>query len=450
MWLIRGRDELFMRIFPMTSDSGLTKSAVKGGLERFFLRPFFRKQAFLRRCVLLLTIALNTVVGASEGVDASVECDLALDTVDCGSAYSATMDGSGKLWISYVRDQYVYVSQSDDKGKIFSRPVKVNKIAEDVEHNGENRPKIIVTSEGEVLLSWTLKTSNRYTGEIRFARSNNNGETFSEPKTVNDDGLTVGHRFDSMFLTKSGHLYLTWIDKRELHASIQTGQNYAGAAIYYAVSDDYGRSFSPNYPVSSNSCECCRIAMAPSGEDGVAIVWRQIYDEEIRDHAFAVLSPEGKVGLLARASFDDWYINACPHHGPAMEIAATENDYHMTWFSNGNIHQGIYYARYNALTGVSEAVMQVDGMPGAGHPDLKEFDGKLYLVWKGFDGEATQLSLIVSSDNGETWSSVQTLYSTESASDYPLLVRDKDALFLSWHSNEHGYSFSRLAAQRER
>ncbi|MFT4672089.1 MAG: hypothetical protein ACI945_001430, partial [Pseudohongiellaceae bacterium] len=35
-------------------------------------------------------------------------------------------------------------------------------------------------------------------------------------------------------------------------------------------------------------------------------------------------------------------------------------------------------------------------------------------------------------------------------SDYPLLVRDKDALFLSWHSNEYGYSFSRLAEQWER
>jgi hypothetical protein len=439
-----------MRIFLMTSDRVLTKSVVKSGLKRLFLRPLFLKQASLRCGALVLTIALNSMVSASESVDAWVDCNLSIDTVDCGSAYSATMDRSGKLWVSYVRDQHVYVSQSDDKGKNFSSPVKVNNIAEDVEHNGENRPKIIVTSEGEVLLSWTLKTSNRYTGEIRFSRSNNSGETFSEPKTVNDDELKVGHRFDSMFLTKSGHLYLTWIDKRELHASIQAGQNYAGAAIYYAVSDDYGRSFSPNYPVSSNSCECCRIAMAPSGEDGVAIVWRQIYDEQIRDHAFAVLKPEGKVSLSARASFDDWYINACPHHGPAMEIAATENDYHMTWFSNGNIHQGIYYARYNAFTGVSDAVMQVDDKPGAGHPDLKEFDGKLYLVWKGFDGKATQLNLIVSTNNGQTWSSVQTLYSTEFASDYPLLVRDKDALFLSWHSNEYGYSFSRLAEQWER
>lgn len=439
-----------MRIFPMTSNQFLTKSSVTNCLRRISLRRRVPWQLSLRHGLLFLTIVLNSLVSASElPAAAVVDCETMTNSMHCGSAYSATLDGSGNLWISYVRDQHVYVSQSDDKGRNFSTPVKVNKIAEDAEYNGENRPKLIVTPNSEVLLSWTLKTSNRYTGEIRFARSSDGGNTFSEPKTINDDGLSVGHRFDNMFLTKSGHLYVTWIDKRELHASTQAGQKYAGAAIYYAVSDDYGLSFSPNYPVSSNSCECCRIAMAPNGDDGVAILWRQIFDEEIRDHAFAVLKPTGNVSLSARASFDDWYINACPHHGPAMEVATTENDYHMTWFSNGNINKGIYYARYNALTGDSDAVMQVDGMPGAGHPDLKEFEGKLYLVWKGFDGKATHLNLIVSADNGQTWSSADTLVSTETASDYPVLVRDKDALFLSWHSDEHGYTFKRLVGLKE-
>jgi hypothetical protein len=423
-----------MRILPMTSNYILAQLFVENRLRRL---------SFVAG-VLVLNVALISMLNASEL--SPVDCEREPSSVDCGSAYSATIDELGRLWISYVRNEHVYVSRSDDKGRNFSVPVKVNRIAEDAEHNGENRPKIIVTSNSEVLLSWTLKTSNRYTGEIRFARSSDGGKTFSEPKTINDDGLSIGHRFDSMFLTKSGHLYLAWIDKRELHASTQVGSNYPGAAIYYAVSDDYGRSFSPNYPASSNNCECCRIAMAPSGEDGVAILWRQIYEEEIRDHAFAILRPEGNVSFSGRASFDDWYINACPHHGPAMEIAASENEYHMAWFSNGNINQGIYYARYNPLTGSSDATMQVDGMAGAGHPDIKEFDGKLYLVWKGFDGKATALNLIVSNDDGQTWSAAQTLHSTELASDYPLLVRDKGALFLSWHSDEFGYLFSLLAS----
>lgn len=398
--------------------------------------------------VLALTFTFHSAVNASElALKTAIDCESTPRSVDCGDAYSATIDDAGKLWITYVQDQHVYVSQSLDQGKSFAIPVKVNKVAEDAEHNGENRPKIVVAKGDVIFVSWTLKTSNRYTGEIRFSRSRDGGETFSEPQTINDDGLSVGHRFESMFLTASGHLYLAWIDKRELHASTEAGQDYAGAAIYYTVSDDFGLSFSPNYPVSSNSCECCRIAVAPSGDDSVAILWRQIYQEQIRDHAFAVLSPQGEVSLSSRASFDDWYINACPHHGPAMEIASSGDEYHMTWFSNGNLHQGIYYARYNPETKSSDLTFQVDGMPGAGHPDVKSFGGKLYLVWKGFDGNATHLNLIVSDNNGESWTAVKRLGSTESASDYPFLVKDGKALFLSWHSDDHGYTFSRLAGQ---
>ncbi|MFK7864589.1 MAG: hypothetical protein AB8B95_10235 [Pseudohongiellaceae bacterium] len=394
-----------------------------------------------QRALSIITVLLAT---ASMSINAAECHENEMGSINCGSAYSAVVDSSGTLWISYVQDQHVFVSRSQDRGKSFLDPVKVNELAESIEHNGENRPKIIVTPTQEVLVSWTLKTSNRYTGEIRFSRSADGGKNFSVPRTINDDGLKVGHRFESMFLTESGHLYLAWIDKRELHASIQAGEEYAGAAIYYAVSDDLGKSFSPNFPVSSNSCECCRIAIAPRGQDKIAILWRQIYGEQIRDHAFAVLSPHGVVSQLARASVDDWYINACPHHGPAMVEANTDNEFHIAWFSNGDIHQGIHYARYAADTAITSNIYPVDKTPGAGHPSVAVFEDRVYLVWKGFDGRATQLNMIVSEDGGANWSQPETLYSTALASDYPFLVQDENGLYLSWHSEEYGYLLSGL------
>ena len=164
----------------------------------------------------------------------------------CGNTPSATFDARGNLWVAFVQDEFVYVSQSQDLGKSFSDPVAVNSAAEDAEHNGENRPKIIVDDRGLVFVSWTLKTSSRFTGEIRFSRSTDGGENFETPRTINDDNLFAGHRFESLFLADSGHLYLTWVDKRDLEASVEAGEDYVGAAIYYAVSDDDGASFSQN------------------------------------------------------------------------------------------------------------------------------------------------------------------------------------------------------------
>ncbi len=370
-------------------------------------------------------------------------------SIHCADAPSAAFDESGRLWVAFVQDQYVYVSHSDDLGKSYSTAVAVNPIQEDAEHNGENRPKIIVNGDSTILVSWTKKTSPRFTGEIRFSRSIDGGKTFSAPRTINDDGLFAGHRFESLYLTESGHLYLTWIDKRDLEASNERGEDYAGAAIYYAVSTDQGATFSKNHRVANNSCECCRIAIAPRGTENIAILWRQIFGVTTRDHAIAVLTPEGKTQEMGRASYDEWQIDACPHHGPTMVQSGLSDDYHMSWFTNGDLHQGIYYARYSFDESQPQHVFRVDGSAGAGHPYLAEYAERLYLVWKGFDGQNTNLSLIESADEGISWTETKILHTTTQGSDHPLIVSGRDGLYLSWHTEELGYVFEKFTENEE-
>ena len=368
-----------------------------------------------------------------------------LISVHCGGAPSATFDHNGRLWVTFVADQHVYVSHSDDHGESFTEPVRVNAVREDAEFNGENRPKIIVAGNGTVLLSWTTKTSNRFTGDIRFSRSTDGGRSFEQPRTVNDDGLAIGHRFDSLFLTASGKLYVTWIDKRDLEATLARGDEYQGAAIYYTVSDDLGASFMPNVRVSHNSCECCRIAVAPHGDDNIALLWRQIFGDQIRDHAIALLSPDGTVSDTSRATVDNWHIEACPHHGPTMVPAGSNGQYHISWFSAGTINSGIHYARYDLATQAPADLIKVDGTPGAGHPSLAAHNGTLYLVWKGFDGMSTPVQLMHSRDDGRSWSPVQTVITTDQASDHPLLISSPDGVYLSWLSEQHGYVFREIS-----
>ena len=365
-------------------------------------------------------------------------------SVHCGGAPSAAVDSEGRLWVTFVQNEHVYVVQSDDKGVTYSEPVQVNETPEDAEFNGENRPKIVIGPQGDILLSWTTKTSSNFTGLIRFSRSTDGGQSFTVPQTINDDGLKTGHRFDSLFLTESGNLYLTWIDKRDMEATLAREEAYPGAAIYYAVSQDYGKTFSKNYRVSHNSCECCRIAIAPQGPDNVAILWRQIYDSQIRDHAIAVLNPDGEVTGLDRATVDDWYIDACPHHGPSMVLAGAKDQYHMSWFSAGDIHKGIYYARYDLSNATSTQLIEVDATPGAGHPSLALYDDELKMVWKGFNGVQTQLKIMRSHDDGETWSAASDFLVTDQSSDHPLLINTADGVYLSWATAQFGYIFREI------
>ena len=71
------------------------------------------------------------------------------------------------------------------------------------------------------------------------------------------------------------------------------------------------------------------------------------------------------------------------------------------------------------------------------------------MVWKGFDGMASQLQLMRSQDDGATWSTPQTLFNTERASDHPLLVTAPHGVFLSWSSEEFGYLFTEISSDEK-
>ena len=59
-------------------------------------------------------------------------------------------------------------------------------------------------------------------------------------------------------------------------------------------------------------------------------LWRHVFDTNVRDHGFASVSAAGD-GHIVRATMDDWHIDACPHHGPGLAMAA-DGGFHAVWF----------------------------------------------------------------------------------------------------------------------
>ncbi|MEX0737838.1 MAG: hypothetical protein WD071_00695 [Pseudohongiella sp.] len=396
-----------------------------------------------------LAVVISGHAGQLSANSADIACrEASVISVDCGQTPSADYDSDGRLWVIFAHEQHAYVVSSGDDGVTFSAPVRVNDSPENIETNGENRPKIVIDdTQGMIYVSWTMKTGGQHTGDIRFSRSADGGRNFEPVQTINDDGLLTSHRFDSLFLAASGDLYLTWLDKRELEYAAQRGDSYTGSGVFYTVSQDQGKTFAANRKVADHSCECCRIAVAPYGDDGMALMWRHVFDGTTRDHAIAGVGPDGVRSVFSRATVDDWQINACPHHGPSMVLGATDSDeaaYHMTWFSAGDRHKGIYYGRHGLGSGDTRQLRQIDGSAGASHPQIAEWQGVLHLVWKRFDGIETRLMWMYSRDEGGNWSEPRSLASTMGASDHPILVTGPDGLRLSWHRRNEGYQLLAL------
>lgn len=389
----------------------ILKSSARGGPARSAV-------AFLA-CVVLLTRFVPAYAAMSHGA--------ALGT-------TATLDDQGRLWIVRTeaedKNAQVIVQRSDDRGGTWQPAVQVTAKAELVSADGENRPKLAFGSRGELYVSWTTPTSEKFTGDIRFTRSLDGGRTWSEPAVVHRDRQLITHRFESMIVDRTGRVWIAWIDKRDLAIAQAANQEYSGAAIYYAYSDDRGANWKGDFKLADHTCECCRIALTLDAQGRAVAMWRHVFPPNERDHAFAVLEPEGKDVVVERVTFDRWKIDACPHHGPSLAITQ-DGTRHAVWFNQVNGEGRAYYGR---LT--NSAPSGVQALPaGASHADLAVDGNKVAIVWKRFDGTSTLIESWLSKDGGKHFTSGPSL-TTDGDSDQPRVVTNDGTMLLVWRRAE--------------
>lgn len=364
----------------------------------------------------------------------------------CGNTPTPTFDANGTLWLTYEHNGNIYVSTSSDHAKTFSAPVKVNSIAEKIYTNGENRPKIALDNKDNIFISWTQKTPGRFSGDIRFSRSTDNGKNFQNVQTINSNRNLIGHRFDSLNVNSRGDIIIAWLDKRDKLKAKENNQAYTGTAIYYSTSNDHGKTFSENIRIADHTCECCRIASSLNKEDNLTFLWRHIFGKNTRDHALVTLNPDNTISKVIRATKDDWNIDSCPHHGPDITYG-NDNNLYYTWFTQGANHKGILFGKFDTQNNKIASHQIVDDAPSAAHPQILNLNGKLINAWKQYNGEETEILARYSSDNGNTWSNIEILNSTKDTSDHPLLISYNNIAYLSWHSKLEGYTLTPIELQ---
>jgi hypothetical protein len=362
------------------------------------------------------------------------------------SVVSSVYAKDGRLWLAWVHGAYVYVNHSDDDGKSFSPPVKVNIEAEKIAAHGEARPKIAIGKHGNIYIAYTQKLPKRYTGNIRFSRSLDGGMHFSAPITVNSDRDIISHRFEVMTVNAQGDITLAWLDARDAAQAKRNNQDYTGSALYAAVSTDEGASFQTNSKIQDHSCQCCRIAMDTDSHGSSVVVWRQIFGENVRDHALVRLTKSETGNTLSatnlsRVAIDNWAVDACPHHGPALSIA-DDDIYHLTWFTGAPERQGLHYA-HSMDQGISfnTEFRFGSGEQQAQHADVHSFGKAVFIVWKEFDGTRSTLKLMRSIDGGNNWSAASEIASATGPTDYPFFLVKRDALKVAWLGKENGMRF---------
>lgn len=366
-------------------------------------------------CLALLILTQPVLASASNG--------RALGT-------TAAFDHSNRLWIVRTepvdKNAHVVLERSSDNGVTWQPAIRVTPIPEPVSADGENRPKIAFGPRDAIYVSWTSPTAEKFTGDIRFTRSLDGGRTWSAPSVVHRDRQVITHRFESLLVDQTGRVWVAWIDKRDLGIAQAANRDYAGAAVYYTYSDDHGASWRGDFKLADHTCECCRIALTLDAKGRAVAMWRHVFPPNERDHAFAVLQPEGEGVIVERVTMDRWKIDACPHHGPSLAIS-DDGTRHAVWFNQVG---GEGRAFYGHLT--NGAPVNVQALPaGATHADIAVRDNTVGIVWKRFDGSATRVESWLSTDGGHHFIAGSSLQAQDD-SDQPRVVRNDKSMFIVW------------------
>ncbi len=348
-----------------------------------------------------------------------------------GAAFAA----DGTLWVTGVEHGRLFLQRRSVDG-LWEARRSIDNANETVATNGDNAPKLAFGPAGQLVLSYTRPLAKPYTGEIRMLRSEDGGRSFSAPFTVHQDRQVITHRFESIRFDERGDLYTFWIDKRDgERAWAAAGGDlsaYDGAAVYYNVSTDGGRTFGADTKLADHSCECCRIAVVAEPGQGVAVLWRHVFPGSVRDHAFARVGTE-LPSVVVRASADGWVVKACPHHGPGL-ARAVDGGYHAVWFGERDGQQRVRYAQLSSDGSPKGDVLELPDAR-ADHADVAVAGKRVAIVWRSFDGERMHLRAWLSEDGGRHFT-LRELAATEHENDVPRLAQRGERIAVIWRT-EH-------------
>jgi hypothetical protein len=347
-----------------------------------------------------------------------------------GLFVTAAFGPDGRLWRVVPEKHHVYVDYSTDLGKTFSTPVLINTQAQQIKVSGENRPGIAVDRSGRIYVIYAAEGAQPVT--VYFSMSPDNGRSFSTPAPLSDKASEANSFQGRLALSPSGQAYVFWHDERD-----RTDWKQPGNAIYYATINGQGNPITA-HKLSDNLCECCRIAAAFDNDAQPVVLARFIYPTGIRDHGLIKMQTTSDKPLEWRVTFDQWAIEACPDHGPA--IAISDDKYHIVWFTQGSARQGLFYA-YSADRGQHFSTPLAFGSPEKlpSHPDILAKGKHIILTWTEFDGTKTQLLVMQSHDGGHTWLPAKSIAESTAEVDFPFLLSTHENIFVSWNSKHAGY-----------
>jgi len=355
----------------------------------------------------------------------------ALEEHALNASIEAAFGPDGRLWRLIPTENAVFLQSSTDNGKNYSQAVRVNSKDQIINVWPENPPIVEIGRSGRIHILYYVNEEQKATS--LFTYSDDDGKTFSKPVHISAQAANARNYMDKMLIDDEGKIYLFWHDTR--HEQHKENPVPGSLTLYYAATENPTSGYFNNLAVSENICSCCRTAAALTTNNYPILLARMVFPDGSRDHALISLGENGNWSTPQRIAYDNWKIDACPEHGPAMAIDK-QNRIHMTWFTQGDSHQGLYYAHSDdGGKTISEPSSLGNKAYLPGHADVQTLNDKVLIAWQEFDGSQTHVWSLLSTDHGKHWTAPREIVKASNKTSFPKLISNNKQIYLSWTGN---------------
>ena len=200
----------------------------------------------------------------------------------------------------------IWFARSNDEGRTFSKPVKVADLPK--LSLGRHRGPRVAISGGVILVSAIAAESDLYCW-----RSADGGQTWSKPSVIDDRPTSAREGLHAMAADADGHVAAVWLDDR----------TPGGKRLYGAFSNDRGATWSKNAMLYESPdgtiCQCCHPSLLALGHGEFAVMWGNVLAGS-RDFYVMRLRDGRPVSAPMKQGTGTWKLDACPMDGGGLAV----------------------------------------------------------------------------------------------------------------------------------
>jgi hypothetical protein len=294
-------------------------------------------------------------------------------------------------------------------------------------------PGIDIGPKGELYISWSSSKpkpeGTLFASDLRLSRSLDGGRSFDSHLRINED-RPISHSFEGLTVADDGTVLLSWIDSRD---------GADKAATYVARLGERGTRVESNLKLDGDSCVCCRVDVTTGPRNVVAVVWRKVFPENIRDMVLAV-SRDGARSFAAPTLVhaDGWQIAACPHRGGTVDMDESGRLY-LAWYTEGPQDQPRLLFTVSPdgrrFTEPKRLDSSTTSIPD--HVRLAvDASGRALIVWEDSTAVRRRVLLRYTTDGGETFSPIHVLSQAIKAYAPSIAISPTGEFGVVWHEEQ--------------